>query len=48
MTAYYIIECNGFQGSARYNKIDEAQAAANWRTYCTGLEWRVKEIFTYY
>ena len=40
----YIIECNGFQGSASYNRYDEAQAAANFRTFCTGMKWEVREI----
>ena len=43
MTKYYIY-CNGFQGSATYNTYDEALNAARWRTYCTGMEWIVKEV----
>lgn len=42
----YIIECNGFQGSASYNRYDEARAAANFRTNCTGLHWHVRTIYT--
>lgn len=41
----YIIEYNGFQGSARYSRYDEALAAANFRTNCTGMEWKVREIY---
>ena len=40
----YVIDCNGFQGSARYTNYEEAQAAAIWRTNCTGMKWEVREI----
>ena len=40
----YVIDCNGFQGSAYYSRFDEAQAAADWRTHCTGMEWKVREL----
>lgn len=40
----YVIECNGFQGSANYSRFDEAQAAAIWRTNCTGMVWKVREL----
>lgn len=40
----YVIDCNGFQGSAQYSRFDEALAAAEWRTHCTGMKWEVKEI----
>ena len=40
----YVIYCGSFQGSAYYRTREEAQCAANWRTYCTGMEWSVKEI----
>lgn len=40
----YIIYCSGFQGSSRYRTHEEAQQAANFRTYCTGVKWEVKEI----
>jgi len=40
----YVIDCNGFQGSAHYFRFDEAQAAAEWRTHCTEMEWKVREL----
>lgn len=44
---YYVIICEtGFMGCANYNRYDEAKAAAEWRTYCTGLNWYVKEMIT--
>lgn len=41
---YYVIDCNGWQGSAHYTSKDEAQAAADFRTYCTGMKWEVREV----
>jgi len=38
----YYIACEGFKGSATYNTYEEADNAARWRTYCTGLEWIVE------
>lgn len=43
MTVYAIF-CGGFQGSSYYRTREEAQCAADWHTYCTGIEWNVKEI----
>ncbi len=43
MTVYAIF-CGNFQGSSYYRTHEEAQCAANWRTYCTGVEWIVKKI----
>lgn len=40
----YIIHCGNFQGSSYYRTREEAQQAANFRTYCTGTKWDVKEI----
>ena len=40
----YIIYCGSFQCSSRYRTREEAQQAANFRTYCTGTKWEVKEI----
>lgn len=40
----YIIHCGGFEGSSRYKTYEEARQAANFRTYCTGMLWEVKEI----
>lgn len=40
----YIIYCGGFQGSSYYRTREEAQNAANFRTYCTGVKWEVKQI----
>ena len=41
----YVIDCGGFQGSSYYKTFDEAQAAANVRTYCTGHKWTVKPVY---
>ena len=42
---YFVIECEtGLMGSSYYSRYEEAQNAADWRTYCTGLKWRVKEV----
>lgn len=40
----YAIFCGNFQGSSYYKTREEAQQAANFRTYCTGTKWEVKEI----
>lgn len=40
----YIIHCGGFQGSSYYRTCEEAQNAANFRTYCTGVKWEVKQV----
>ena len=40
----YRIFCGNFQGSASYTRYDEALQAAKWRTYCTGMEWTVRQI----
>ena len=40
----YIIHCSNFQGSSYYRTREEAQRAANFRTYCTGTKWEVKEV----
>ena len=40
----YVIHCGSFQGSSHYRTREEAQQAANFRTYCTGTKWEVKEI----
>lgn len=44
MKIKFYIECNGFQGSTTYDRYDEAVAAAQWRTNCTGLKWEVREV----
>lgn len=41
----YAIFCGNLQGSSYYRTKEEAQQAANFRTYCTGIEWMVREIF---
>lgn len=41
---YAIIFCGNLQGSSYYRTYDEAVAAANLRSYCTGVKWTVKEI----
>lgn len=41
----YIIRCiTGFQGSSYYRNHEEALAAAQWRTKCTGLPWYVDAV----
>ncbi len=40
----YIIHCGSFQGISHYRTREEAQQAANFRTYCTGTKWEVKEV----
>ena len=40
----YAIFCGNFQGSSYYSRYDEAENAAKWRTYCTGVDWIVKQI----
>lgn len=40
----YIIHCGNFQGSSNYQTREEAQQAANFRTYCTGMKWEVKQV----
>lgn len=42
----YTIFCPfaGIMGTANYRTYEEAQAAADWRTNCTGVEWIVKEL----
>ena len=40
----YIIQCGGFQGSSYYRTREEAQSAANFRSYCTGVIWEVKQV----
>lgn len=40
----YIIHCGGFQGSSYYRTREEAQNAANFRTYCTGVKWEVQQV----
>lgn len=41
----FIIRCiTGFQGSSYYNTHAEALNAAQWRTYCTGLDWYVDSV----
>lgn len=41
----YAIYCGNFQGSSYYKTYDEAQNAANFRTYCTGHKWVVKTVY---
>lgn len=41
----YRIYCGTFEGSSSYRTREEAQAAANFRTHCTGVEWVVREIY---
>ena len=40
----YAIYCGGLRGSSYYRTHDEAQSAANFRTYCTGHRWEVKSV----
>ncbi len=40
----YAIYCGGFQGSSYYARFDEAEQAANFRTYATGHKWSVRSI----
>jgi len=40
----YAIFCGDFGGSSYYRTREEAQAAANFRSYCCGIEWVVREI----
>lgn len=40
----YGIFCGNFRGSSYYRTREEAQAAANFRINCTGIEWVVREI----
>ena len=40
----YAIYCGGFQGSSYYRTKEEAQYAANFRTYCTGTKWDVRSV----
>ena len=40
----YIIHCGSFQGISHYRTREEAQNAANFRTYCTGIKWEVKKV----
>ena len=44
MTIKYAIDYNGFHDHFYYNTYDEAKAAADWRTYCTGMMWTVKQV----
>lgn len=41
----YAIFCGNFQGSSYYKTREEAQQAANFRTYCTDHKWEVKSIY---
>lgn len=41
----YAIYCGGLQGSSYYRTFEEAQQAANFRTYCTGVKWKVRSIY---
>ena len=41
----YRIYCGNFQGSSYFRTYEEAQASANSRAYCTGIEWTVREIY---
>ena len=41
----YAIFCGNFQGSSYYRTREEAQQAANFRTYCTDHKWEVKSIY---
>ena len=43
----YVIQCEtGLQGCSYYERKEEAIQAAQWRRFCTGLEWFVREIIT--
>lgn len=43
----YVLQCEtGLQGSSYYTNKDEAIHAAQWREFCTGLKWFVREIKT--
>lgn len=41
----YTIYCGNFQGSSYYKTYEEAQNAANFRTYCTNHKWEVKQVY---
>lgn len=41
----YAIYCGNFQGSSYYRTREEAQNAANFRTYCTDHKWEVKTVY---
>lgn len=43
----YTIFCGNLQGSSYYRTEEEAKSAANFRTYCTGVEWTVRPIYLY-
>ena len=43
----YAIFCGNLQGSSYYRTEEEAKSAANFRTYCTGVEWIVRPIYLY-
>lgn len=45
MMKAYVLYCGDLQGSSYYRTYEEAQNAANFRTYCTGVEWVVREIY---
>lgn len=45
MTKYYVIACNGFQGSTYYRARTDAQAAADRRHAISGQVWIVKEVW---
>lgn len=44
MTIKYAVDYNGFRGSSYYNTYHEAKAAADLRTYCTGITWTVMRV----
>lgn len=41
----YAIFCGNFQGSSYYKTREEAQSAANFRTYCTNHKWEIRTIY---
>ena len=39
---YYIYSARGLRGCVPYTTREEAQAAADFRTNCTGMKWHVE------
>lgn len=44
MTIKYAIDYNGFHDRFYYNTYDEAKAAADLLTNCTGITWTVMQV----
>lgn len=48
MRIMYAIYCGSLQGSSYYRTKEEAEQAARFRTYCTGVEWTVRQVIIRY